>query len=220
MARVNPGPLQNRVDPFGAIHAVPERGTMFGNRGGCMHTESQQLRGRPWTNERWICCVLEFKGRRRELMQPGRYTELFFLDEATAFAAGHRPCMECRRPDARRFIEAWSSAYLPPGQSLRTVSHIDQIAHRERIDRLTKTQKTARVRLSTLPDGVFVALDAARDEPRLLWRGRLHRWSFAGYTGSEPIPRDDAATLLTPPSFAVAFAAGYEPAVHISVRGT
>jgi hypothetical protein len=211
--------LQNRVDPFGNIHAVPDRGTMFGNRGGCMHRE-KKLAGRPWTNERWICCLLEFKGRHRpEMMAPGLYTELFFLDEATAFASGHRPCMECRRPDANRFIEAWSRAYLPPGQRLKTISHIDQIAHRERIDPATKRQRTSRVRLDTLPEGVLVTLDDDQERPLLLWRGRLLPWSFAGYGAPLTIPANAPATLLTPPSFAVAFAAGYAPLVHPSAKG-
>ena len=208
--------LQNRVDPFGRIHAVPARGTMFGNRGGCFHRE-KQLVGRPWASDRWICCLLEFKGRRRpELMAPGLYTELFFLDEATAFAAGHRPCMECRRPDANRFIEAWSRANLGPGQKLKTVSHIDQIAHRERVDPKTWVQRTSRVRLSTLPGGVFVTTDAEPGVPKLLWRGRLLPWSFEGYGPPERAEGDGPVTLLTPPSFAITFAAGYAPAVHPS----
>ncbi|MFN8618382.1 MAG: hypothetical protein U0837_14910 [Dehalococcoidia bacterium] len=208
--------LQNRVDPFGKIHAVPTRGTMFGNRGGCFHRE-KRLHGRPWASDRWICCLLEFKGRRRpELMAPGLYTELFFLDEATAFAAGHRPCMECRRPDANRFIEAWSRAHLGPGQKLKTISHVDQIAHRERVDPKTWKQRTSRVRLSTLPDGVFVTTDAEPGVPKLLWRGRLLQWSFEGYGTPERTDGDGAVTLLTPPSFAITFAAGYEPAVHPS----
>lgn len=204
--------LRNRVDPFGQIHADPSRGTMFGNRGGCFH-QDEQLVGRPWTSERWICCLLEFKGRRRELMAPGLYTELFFLDEATAFAAGHRPCMECRRGDAKRFIEAWSKAHLSAGERLKTVSDIDRLAHRERVDPKTWEQRTSRVQLSTLPDGVFVATDADPRRPRLLWRGKLLPWSFTGYGSAEPA-RDEPVTMLTPPSFAFAFAAGYEPAVH------
>lgn len=218
MPRINKSTLQNRVDPFGDIHAVADRGTMFGNRGGCMHTESQQLRGRPWTNKRWITCVLEFKGRRRELMQPNRYTELFFLDEATAFAAGHRPCMECRRPDAKRFIAAWSAAHLPPGQPLKSIDHIDEIAHRERIDPATKRQRTSRARLSTLPDGVLLTLDEQPGQPLLLWRGRLREWTFGGYSDAVPFPADQTVTLLTPPSFAISFSAGYEPAVHASAE--
>jgi hypothetical protein len=189
---------------------------MFGNRGGCFHRE-KRLHGRPWASDRWICCLLEFKGRRRpELMAPGLYTELFFLDEATAFAAGHRPCMECRRPDANRFIEAWSRAHLGPGQKLKTISHVDQIAHRERVDPKTWKQRTSRVRLSTLPDGVFVTTDAEPGVPKLLWRGRLLQWSFEGYGTPERTDGDGAVTLLTPPSFAITFAAGYEPAVHPS----
>ncbi len=209
--------LQNRVDPFGNIHATPERGTMFGNRGGCMHNASQQLTGRPWVNKRWICCLLEFKGRRRPLMAPNRYTELFFLDEATAFAAGHRPCMECRRADAKRFIAAWSTAHLPPGQPLRTIDHIDEIAHRQRIDPATRRQKTSRAQLSTLPDGVFLTLDDNPGQPLLLWQRHLRPWSFAGYGAPIALPADQAVTLLTPESYAVAFAAGYVPAVHDSV---
>ncbi len=219
MPRVKQSPLQNRVDPFGQIHAVSERGTMFGNRGGCMHTDAQELKGRPWTNQRWICCVLEFKGRKRELMQPRRYTELFFLDEATAFAAGHRPCMECRRADAKRFIAAWSAAHLPPGQPLKTIDHIDEIAHRERIDTKTRQQVTSRVQLSTLPDGVLLTVDDAPEEPLLLWRGRLHKWSFGGYRDSRRVRGEQAVRLLTPPSFAISFSAGYEPSVHPSVSG-
>lgn len=211
---VNKTPLQNRVDPFGEIHAVSNRGTMFGNRGGCMHRD-KKLVGRPWTNQRWICCLLEFKNRhRRELMATGLYTELFFLDEATAFAAGHRPCMECRRPDAKRFIAAWSAAHLPAGQPLKTINHLDEIAHRERIDPATKRQRTSRVQLSTLPDGVLLTLDDRPTQPMLLWRGRLHEWTFGGYRNSVRKPNDQAVTLLTPPSFAIAFSAGYEPTVH------
>src|SRR6056297_1675648 len=99
-------PLQNRVDPFGLIHAVAARGTLMGNRGGCFHSEEKALKPTHWKTRQWISCLLEFKGRKRELMSQGHYTELFFLDEATALAAGHRPCYECRYPDAKRFREA------------------------------------------------------------------------------------------------------------------
>lgn len=210
--------LQNRVDPFGAIHATPERGTLFGNRGGCMHSDDQRLRGRPWISRRWICCLLEFKDRKRALMQPGRYTELFFLDEATAFAAGHRPCMECRRPDARRFIAAWSAAYLPPGQPLKTIDHIDEIAHRARIEPGAHRQRTSRVRLSTLPDGVFVTVDSDAGQPLLLWQRQLRPWTFAGYGMGVPLPAGQPVTLLTPEPYAAAFTAGYVPGVHETVN--
>ncbi|MGE3076013.1 MAG: hypothetical protein AB7N24_09020 [Dehalococcoidia bacterium] len=210
--------LQNRVDPFGQIHANSSRGTMFGNRGGCMHRE-KQLIGRPWTNSRWICCVLEFKGRHREVMSENRYTELFFLDEATAFAAGHRPCMECRRGDANRFIDAWSRAHLG-GERLKTISHLDEIAHRERVDARTHRQVTREVLLSTVPDGAFLALPDSPGQAFLRWQDRLHRWSFDGYSESVPLPSERPVTLLTPPSFAIAFSAGYIPAVHETVEKT
>jgi len=189
---------------------------MFGNRGGCMHRE-KHLIGRPWTNERWICCLLEFKGRHREVMAENRYTELFFLDEATAFAAGHRPCMECRRTDANRFIDAWSRAHLGT-QRVKSVSHIDQVAHRERIDPTTKQQRTSRAQLSTIPDGAFVTIDSDAGQPLLVRRGKLLPWSFAGYGPAIAMPPDQAVTLLTPGSFAIAFSAGYEPAVHPSAN--
>lgn len=210
--------LQNRVDPFGEFHAVEARGTMFGNRGGCMHRDKKMV-GRPWTSERWICCLLEFKGRHRpEMMAPGLYTELFFLDEATAFAAGHRPCMECRRPDATRFIAAWSRAHLAAGQRLKTISQVDQIAHRERIEPQTRCQATSCAPLSALADGVIVTLDDDPSQPWLRWNGRLHAWSFEGYGRTIPFSDDAMVTLLTPPSFAAAFAAGYVPGVHVSAQ--
>ena len=108
--------LQNRVDPFGEIHAVPERGTLFGNRGGCFHDSQQQLRGSHWVSRRWITCLLRYKGWHREVMTPNRYTELFFLDEATAFAAGHRPvhalpAHRCR-PFHRRLVTGAMEAHV------------------------------------------------------------------------------------------------------------
>lgn len=209
--------LQNRVDPFGAIHAVAARGTLMGNRGGCMHTPDQKLTGRPWVSQRWIACRLDFKGWHREVMQPGQYTELFFLDEAVAFAAGHRPCMLCRREDARRFAQAWTEANQP-GQPLRTIDTLDRKLHEERIEPATRRQRTVRTALAGLPDGSFVTLD---DDPRplLLWGGSLWPWTFSGYEA--PVADVGAlagarATLLTPPSVVEAFRAGYRPTVHPS----
>ena len=124
-----PRPLQNRVTPFGEIAAVTARGTMMGNRGGCFHDDAQQLRRRRWASRRWICCVLSFKERHREVMMPRRYTELFFLDEATAFAAGHRPCAECRRADYNAFQKAWQRAGLP---SEAKADAMDLVLHAER----------------------------------------------------------------------------------------
>ena len=190
---------------------------MFGNRGGCLHTRDRRLRQSRWTSRRWITCILEFRGRHREVMAPNRYTELFFLDEATAFAAGHRPCMECRRSDAKRFIEAWSAVQLPAGHRLRSVDQIDDLAHGERIQPGTRRQATREALLSALPDGAMITLRGAPEQALLVWGRELYPWSFAGYGRPQPMPEDPSVTLLTPPSFVTAFAAGYTPSVHASV---
>jgi hypothetical protein len=203
--------LQNRVTPWGEIVAVPERGTMMGNRGGNMHTDQKALRGgRPWTNERWITCVLEFRGRHREVMSPGKYTELFFLDEATAFAAGHRPCAECRREDFRQFNACWVKANRPPGFELKSVNEIDRQLQEERIVPGTLKQRKWQAEASALPNGTFVEWG----EDVFLVRDRaLLRWTFAGYNDFRRLPVGDV-TVLTPPSIVRAFAAGYVPKVH------
>jgi hypothetical protein len=208
-------PLQNRVTPFGEIVAVPKRGTLMGNRGGRFHTPDKALTRRRWASRRWIACVLEFKGRRREVMAPGRYTELFFLDEATALAAGHRPCRECRRADHDRFRRAWlkgnASLGLPPDVS---IDEIDRVLHAERVGR-GGAKVTFPARLGDLPDGVFVARDGTA---RLLARGSLWGWSPGGYTG--PLPLDTAAdaAVLTPRSTVRTIKAGYRPAIHPSAQ--
>ncbi|MEL7303179.1 MAG: hypothetical protein AAGJ53_05760, partial [Pseudomonadota bacterium] len=131
-------PLQNRVRPDGEIVAISERGTMMGNRGGRIHTTDKTLSRRRWASHHWICCVLEFRGRQREVMAPRSYTELFFLDEATAFAAGHRPCFECRRADANRFAEVFAETRSDSdsGDTVKTtratVAEIDAVLHAER----------------------------------------------------------------------------------------
>src|ERR1700756_86958 len=124
-------PLQNRINPFGELFATPARGTLFGNRGGRFHTDAKTLRVRRWVSRRWICCVLDFKGRRRDVW--GRfYTELFFLDEPTALAAGHRPCFECRRKDAEAFAEMWRTA---GGFGARpSADQMDEVLHHERLN--------------------------------------------------------------------------------------
>lgn len=204
-------PLQNRVTPFAQIVAVAQRGTMMGNRGGNMHTDDRRLkRGRPWTNERWITCLLEFKGRHREVMSPGKYTELFFLDEATAFAAGHRPCAECRRADFHRFNACWLTANRPDGHVLKTVSEIDHQLHQERIVAGSNSQRTWRADSATLPSGTFVEWDG---EAFLVWDRALRRWSFDGYNDFRRLPAGQV-TVLTPESIVKAFAAGYTPAIH------
>ena len=125
-----PRPLQNRVDPFGELHAVAERGGMMGNRGGRLHRDDQTLSGSRWKNKHWLICVCEFKGRQRDVW--GRYyTELFFLDEPTALAAGHRPCFECRRQAAKAFIAAFPGA---PSH----VEAMDDVLHSERVENRRK----------------------------------------------------------------------------------
>src|ERR1041384_3793105 len=123
-------PLQNRVDPFGNLFATPARGTLFGNRGGKFHRDDRTLGARRWTSRQWICCVLDFKGRQRDVW--GRYyTELFFLDEVTALAAGHRPCFECRRKDADEFATLWQEAFKLPNRP--RAGDMDSVLHAERL---------------------------------------------------------------------------------------
>lgn len=196
-------PLRNRVNPFGELIATPARGAFFGNRG-CLHDGHGVLR-RNWTTRAWICCVLSFKGRRRNpLMQPGQYTELFFLDEATAFAAGHRPCAECRRADFNRFRAHWAHAAgleAPP-----RAPDMDARLHAERGGPGTGGRRLHPLP-DDLPDGAFVARG---DDAFLVAGNRLHRWSPDGYADAGPLVRDGLA-LLTPPSIAAAFADGYRP---------
>lgn len=191
-------PLQNRVDPFGAFHAVAERGLLMGNRGGTIHRDDRTLGSKLWTSKRWLVCVCAFKGRRREVWGAG-YTELFFLDEPTALAAGHRPCFECRRSAARAFLAAF------PGAP-RSADAMDAALHRERLDGARK--RLWRARAGSLPDGAFFARDGAAFA---VHAGRARRWSFAGYGAPEPLGPDETVDVLTAPSTVAALAAGYRP---------
>jgi hypothetical protein len=183
-------PLQNRVTPLGELIADPARGTVYGNRG-CLHDAGGRIRRR-FATKRWISCRLEFKGwQRSALLQPGKFTELFFLDEATAFAAGHRPCALCRREDYRRFLELVGE----PGADA-----VDERLHEER---LAPYRGSA---LDELPDGAFVLRDA---EPWLVHGVELLKWSAAGYTTRLPRPRDERATVVTPPSLVEVLRSGW-----------
>ncbi len=205
-------PLQNRVSPDGDIVATPARGTVYGNRGGCFHREDGSLKARLWANRQWICCVLQFKNRRRTLRQPGKFTELFFLDEATAFAAGHRPCFECRRADAESFRGFWAAAY---GVSQSPAAPaMDLVLHSERLDE-KGAKRTAAVAAADLPDGVIVRHESAA---WLLQRGRLHKWSFEGYGAPAPMPNVSKLTCLTPPAIVATIRSGYRPQLHPSAR--
>ena len=212
-------PLQNRVTPLGEIIATPHRGLMMGNRGGCFHRPDQTLKSRRWATRQWIACVLDFKGRRRQLMQPNRYTELFFLDEATALAAGHRPCFECRRATAMRFAELWSKAHHLPRPARAT--DMDAILHPERTEPCG-TKRTHIAALAGLPDGVFVLHAANGAAPRayLVDAYRLLAWSPAGYETAISRPARALIEVLTPPSIVAVLSAGYRPMLHPSVVAT
>jgi hypothetical protein len=207
---------QNRVTPFGEIVALPERGTVMGNRGR-LHDESGRIR-RPWQVKRWLLCRLEFNGRRRVVMAPDRYTELFFLDEATGLAAGHRPCFECRRKSYHAFCEAWATKNRGLlGGERHSADSMDEQLHAERVGP-DRSKLTFRASLADLPDGVFVILDGAEGRAQLLWEGQLLAWSPGGYTGRRPLPGGAEVSVLTPRSTVDAIRAGYVPEVHPSVK--
>ena len=198
--------LQNRVDPFGRLVATPARGTMFGNRGGRFHRDDRTLGTRRWASRQWICCVLQFKGRRHEVWGRG-YTDLFFLDEVTALAAGHRPCFECRRADAKAFARKWAEGN---GGAVPRAPDMDVVLQRERLD--GRKQRTHAMNAQELPDGAFIAIDDAA----FVLRGQLMlRWTPSGYGAAKPLPRG-SVTVLTPPSIAAVLRAGYQPQWHPS----
>jgi hypothetical protein len=198
-------PLQNRVTPFSELVADPARGLLYGNRG-CMHDARGRIRSRYGTR-RWIACQLEFRGwDRGPKLQPGRFTELFFLDEATAFAAGHRPCALCRRADYVRLGELWRE--LHSGQV--GADAIDLQLHGERIEPPTRTQRHHDAELGDLPDGAFVVRDG---EPWLVLGTELLRWTPGGYTDRLARPCGERATAITPPSLVAVLRSGWEPIV-------
>ena len=200
-------PLRNRVTPLSELVADPARGLVYGNRG-CLHDASGHIRRR-FAGKRWIACRLEFRGwKRGRLLQPGRFTELFFLDEATAFAAGHRPCALCRREDYDRFSAIWRE--LHPGQV--GADAIDAQLHSERVDSDTRTQRRHTAELDTLPDGSFVQWE---DVPQLVLGRHLLEWTPAGYTQRMRRPANRPVTLLTPPSLVTVLRAGWNPVVPL-----
>lgn len=204
-------PLQNRVTPFGELVANPSRGAWMGNRG-CLHDDRKTLTRRRWTTKAWLICRLSFKDRHRTLMTPGRYTELFFLDEATALAAGHRPCWECRRPDHIRYRTLFAEASGRLADNVRAPD-LDAVLHAERTVPLTAS--TRRKRVGALLDGVFVAMPDAPWTAGLVHGGHLWPWTPAGYGTPQPIP-DGEVILITPPTTAAVLAAGYSPQIDAS----
>ncbi len=205
---------QNRVTPWAEIIATPERGTLMGNRG-LLHDDHGRIR-RPWRLQRWLLCVLEFRGRKRTVMTPGRYTELFFLDEATGLAAGHRPCAECRREDYNAFRRAWATSHkLPASAGLPSADAIDDELHASRL-KPDGSQRCFTASLDELPEGVFVRLDDGTTDCWLLWGGKLWAWSPGGYHERRPRRRGQRVQVLTPLPTVKAIQAGYIPAVHPS----
>ena len=192
---------QNRVMPWGEIVADPGRGLFMGNRG-CLHDDQRRLR-RVWQGKGWISCVLDFKARKRALMQPGRYTKLFFLDEAVALAAGHRPCAECRRADYNRFRAAWAAA----GLAGASAAEMDQVLHAARTA-VPQLYASA----ATLPEAAFVREDG---EASLLLGGALRGFTPEGYGRARALPEREVEVLTPAPMIAV-LRAGYRPVIHPS----
>ncbi|MEO0388699.1 MAG: hypothetical protein AAF281_14445 [Pseudomonadota bacterium] len=195
-------PLQNRVTPTGEIVAYPARGLVMGNRGGRLHTDDRRLGRARWRSKHWLICRLAFKNRHRVVMGPG-YTELFFLDEATALAAGHRPCFECRRDDAIRF------ATLFPGAGRTRAGVMDRRLHQER------RRNRATAPLDSLPDGAMIH---RAGDAYLVWQGQAHLWHITGY-GPATALDDGPVDVLTPAATLFVLAAGYSPLVHPSAGG-
>jgi hypothetical protein len=205
-------PRQNRVTPLGEIVAIPERGTFMGNRGR-LHDEDGRIQ-RDWQVERWLLCVLEFRGRKRVIMAPDRYTELFFLDEATGLAAGHRPCAECRHARFIAFRDAWVAGNPKlVGPSGATANLLDARLHTERLGP-DRSKPTFRANLDELPDGVLVIAEGAEGSACLLWQGQLHTWSPGGYRRRRACSKAERVRVLTPRSTVAAIRAGYVPEVH------
>jgi len=199
--------LQNRVDPFGELFAASARGLLMGNRGGRLHDEHRKLGTRRWTSKQWICCRLEFNNRHRKVWGDS-YSELFFLDEVTAFAAGHRPCFECRRQDAERF-----AALFTRGKPRARAAAMDEVLHAERL--AGKAKRRHRRGIDDLPDGAMIALRAGAFAVK---GNRLLRWTPSGYGDARPRPRATTVDVLTPPSILAVLSRGYGPLWHASAK--
>jgi len=204
--------LQNRVDPWGQLRAVAERGTLMGNRG-ILHDDEGRI-VRPWAHKAWVVCLLSFKGMRRPRpFSPGNYSELFFLDEATALAAGHRPCTYCQRERSNAFKAAWVDANVALQQRAHfRLSALDSRLHQERVVR-GGGKVTYRTAVASLPIGTMFALDGAAF---LVHRAGHRPWSFGGYGAAVHLPPHTPVDVLTPKSVVAALACGFEPRIHES----
>ncbi|MBN9384829.1 MAG: hypothetical protein J0H74_29005 [Chitinophagaceae bacterium] len=201
--------LQNRVDPRGDIITTSARGAWMGNRG-VLHDEHKIIR-RAFKLKAWITCVLQFKGRHRTVMSPNRWTELFFLDEATALAAGHRPCFECRRENAKRFKSYWLKGNPEYGfNEDARIGEIDEILHRERITRQGE-KVSYESPIHELPDGTFIEWEG---RACLVADNKIFPWTPFGYEKSQSLPGEQRVKVLTPKSTVNAIRAGYLPQIN------
>ena len=209
-------PLQNRVNPFSTLISTPERGAWTGNRG-VIHNERKEII-KNYAVKYWITCLLEYKGARRSVMSPNRWTELFFLDEATAFAAGHRPCGFCRHADFKRFKDLWLTTNGEQyGLTSKTkMDIIDAFIHQERLDK-NGLKKTFKSTLTALPTGTFITFDDM-NKAYLWFQQNLYEWSFNGYTKVFQFDKNQEVNVLTPLSYVAVFKAGYVPEVHFSAK--
>jgi hypothetical protein len=202
-------PLQNRVNQFGEILALPMRGAFTGNRGIIHDPATKTLTKRRWSSKAWIVCACAYNGIRRDVMATRSWTELFFLDEATALAAGHRPCFYCRRSDAQAFQASWAQGN---GEASAAAPHMDAVLHRERLQSGSKRLNVLLRPLEDLPDGAMIS---AGGSPFVVASGKAHLWSPEGYTKVDRLPFVDG--LLTPPSTLNALLAGYRVNLHSSL---
>jgi len=204
--------FQNRVNPMGKLEAVSSRGAFLGNRG-IIHNEQKEIIS-PFKIKGWVTCQLEFKGRKRELMAKGRYTELFFLDEATAFAAGHRPCAECRRTRYKEFKEKWLEANKNLlTDNLISIASIDKIIHQDRINK--KQKVTYQDKMDLLPKGTMIQIDSI---DYVIWNNKIFKWTFEGYETSNIKITNNDVIILTPKSYVEMFKKGFVPTIHNSLE--
>ena len=204
-------PLQNRIDPCGAIIRSSARGTLMGNRGGAIHNDQREII-RQFKSRQWIVCVLEFKGRQRTVMSPGLYTELFFLDESTALAAGHRPCAECRRERFNVFRNSWAQSHNRTGDGPVRAPEMDLELHAARIDGRGR-KVTHEAPVDSLPDGCFVKID---ESGYLVQGDALLQWSPEGYTRKYSRSGGETVTVLTPKPTVECIRHSYAPLIHPS----
>jgi hypothetical protein len=206
---MTPTPARNRVAPRGDIIAVAGRGGWMGNRGRLHEGSGTRDIVRNHQSKAWITCVLEFRGRRVRQWAPNRYTPLFFLDEAVAFAAGHRPCAECRRGDYNAYRQGWHQTHCGPAPYAKDM---DNQLHTERANRGGHS-----LQWHTLPDGAFVNTD---DGPAVVVDDHLAVWDEKAYAYRQRLPRPTAgaASVLTPPSTVAVLRAGYPVQIDVSAR--